>query len=64
MYVFWFDYIKPVHQDRAKLCHMDAGGFVIYIKTEDFYLKIADNVEELFDTKNYTRDDDNPLLIG
>ena len=37
MYVFWFDYIKPVHQDRAKLCHMDAGGFVIYIKTEDFY---------------------------
>ena len=31
MYEFWFDYIKPMHQDRAKLCYMDAGGFVVYI---------------------------------
>ena len=30
MYEFWFDYIKPKYP-------MDAGSFVIHIKTEDFY---------------------------
>ena len=36
MYKFWYDYIKPKYEDRAKLCYMDAYGFVIYIETEDF----------------------------
>ena len=37
MYEFWYDYIKPKYQDRAKLCYMDTDSFVIHIKTEDFY---------------------------
>ena len=37
MYEFWYDYIKPKYQDKAKLCHMDTDSFVIHIKTEDFY---------------------------
>ena len=37
MYEFWYDYIKPKYQDRAKLCYMDTDSFVIYIKTEDFF---------------------------
>ena len=39
MYEFWYDYIKPKYQDRAKLCYMDTDSFVIYIKTEDFFKK-------------------------
>ena len=40
MHEFWYDYIKLKYQDRAKLCYMDTGSFVIYIKTEDFYKDI------------------------
>ena len=42
MYEFWYDYIKPKYQDRAKLCYMNTDKFVIHIKTEDFYEDIAD----------------------
>ena len=41
MYEFWYNYIKPKDQDKAKLCYMDTDSFVIYIKTEDFYKDIA-----------------------
>ena len=46
MQIIWYDYIKPKYQDRAKLCYMDTDSFVIYIKTEDFYEDIAENVEK------------------
>ena len=36
MYNFDYDYIKPKHQDRAKICYMDAASFVIHIITDDF----------------------------
>ena len=38
---------------------MDAGSFIIYIKTEDFYKDIADDVEKWFDTSNYSEDECN-----
>ena len=62
MYEFWYDYIKPKYQDKAKLCYMDTDSFVIHIKTEDFYEDIANDVEEWFDTSNY--DNNRPLPIG
>ena len=46
MFDFWYDYIKPKHRDRAKLFYIDTESFVIYIKTEDFYEDIADDVEK------------------
>ena len=49
---FWYDYIKPKYQDNARLCYIDAGSFIIYIKTEDVYEDIADDVEKRFDTSN------------
>ena len=64
MYEFWYDYIKPKYQDRAKLCYMDTDSFVIHIITEDFYKDIAGDVEEWFDTSNYEEDDKRPLPIG
>ena len=45
MHEFWYDYIKPKYQDKAKLCYMDTDSFVILIKTEDFYEGIANDVK-------------------
>ena len=45
MYEFWCDYIKPKYQINAKLCYIDTNSFIIYIKTEDFYEDIADDVK-------------------
>ena len=64
MYENWHDYIKPKCQDRAKLCYMDTGSNDIHIKTEDFYKDIADEIAKWFDTSNYSKDDNRPLLIG
>ena len=47
MYEFWYDYINPKYQDKAKLCYMDTDSFVIQIKTQDFYKNIANYVEKL-----------------
>ena len=49
MYEFWYDYIKPKYQEKAKLCYMDTDSFIIHIKTEDFYEDIANDVEKWFD---------------
>ena len=62
MYEFWYDYIK--YGNRAKLCYTDADTFIIYIKTEDFFEDISNNVERLFDTSNYNENDKRPLPIG
>ena len=61
MYKFWYNYIKPKYQYKAKLCYTDTGSFVIYIKTEDFYEDIANDVEKQFDTSNC--DNNRPLPI-
>ena len=63
MYEFWYDYIKPKYQDRAKLCYMNTDSFVIYVKTKDFYEDIADDVKKWFDTSTYNEDDKRPLPI-
>ena len=47
MYDFWYDYVKPKYQDKAKLCYMDTDSLIIYIKTEDFYEDIVDDVEKM-----------------
>ena len=64
LYKFWYDYSKPKYGDRAKLCYTDTDSFVIYIKTEDFYKDIADDVERWFDASNYDENDERPLPIG
>ena len=60
MYEFWYGYIKPKHQNDAKLCLMDTDSFTIYIKTKDVYEDIADDVEKRFEISNY--EVDKPLL--
>ena len=64
MYEFWYDYIEPKYQGRAKLCYIDTDSFVIHIKTEDFHEDIANDAEKWFDTSNYTKDDNRLLPVG
>ena len=64
MYEFWYDNIEPKYGDRAKLCYMDADSFVIYIRTEDFFKDISNDVERWFDTFNYDKNNKRPLPIG
>ena len=64
MYEFWYNYIIPKYGDRAKLCYTDTDSFIIYIKTEDFFEDISNDVERWFDTSNYNENDKRPLPIG
>ena len=53
MYEFWYDYVKPKYNEKVKLCYMDTDRFIVYIKTEDIYKDITEDVETRFDTSNY-----------
>ena len=64
MYEFWYDYINPKYGDQGKLCYIDTDSFIIYIKTEDFFEDISNDVERWFDMSNYDKNDKRPLLIG
>ena len=59
MYEFWYYYVKPKYGEKAKLCYMDTDSSIVYIKTNDIYKDIADDVETRLDTSNY--DLDRPL---
>ena len=65
MYEFWCDYVKPKYGIKAKLCYMIC--FLVYIKADDIYRDIAENVETRFDTSNYDLEynsTDRPLPKG
>ena len=64
MYEFWYDYVKPKYNEKAKLCYMDTDSFVISIFTEDFFEDINNDVKRCFDTSNYDKNDKRPLEIG
>ena len=64
MYEFWYDYVKPKYNDKAKLCYMDTDSFVLNIFTEDFFEDINNDVERWFDTSNYDKNDKRPLQTG
>ena len=64
MYEFWYDYVKPKYNVKAKLCYMDTDGSVINIFTEDFFQDINNDIERWFDTSNYDENNKRPLQIG
>ena len=45
MYEFWYDYVKPKYGKKSKFCSMNTGSFILYIKTDDIYKDIAEDVE-------------------
>ena len=62
MHDFWYDYVKPKYGEKAKICYMDTGSFIVYVKTEDIYSDIGKDVETRFDTSNY--ESDRPMPKG
>ena len=64
MYEFRYDHINPKYGHRAKLCYTDTDIFIIYIKTEDFFEHISNDVERWFNTSNYDKNYKRPLPIG
>ena len=53
MYEFWYDYVKPKYDEKAKLCYIDTDSFIVHVKTDDIYKDITGDVEKNFDTSNY-----------
>ena len=53
MHAFLYDYFKPKYDEKAKFCYVDRDSFIVYIKTDDNYKDITENVESRFDTSNY-----------
>ena len=51
-----FGMTKPKYGGKAKLCYMDIDSFIVYIKTDDIYKDIAEDVETRFDISNYELD--------
>ena len=56
VYDFWYNYVKPNYDKRAKLCYMDTDSFIVYIKTDDIYIDIKEGVETRFETPIYELD--------
>ena len=64
VYKFWYDYIKPKYDDKARLCYTDIDSFVMNIKADDFFKDITDDAESRFDTSNFDKNDNKPLPVG
>ena len=62
MYKFWYDYVKPKYGENVKFCYMDTGSFIVYVKTNDIYKDIAEDIETRLDTSNF--EIDRPLPKG
>ena len=57
---FWYDYVKPKYDGRAKCSYMDTDSFIVHVKINDIYKDIADDVEIRFDTSNFESDRHSP----
>ena len=62
MYEFWYDYVNPKYVEKVKLCYMDTDSLYVYIKADDIFKDIAEDVETRFNTSNYELD--KPLSKG
>ena len=52
---FWYDYFKLKYWEKAKLCYMDYC-FIIYIKADQIYKDIAEDIKTRLNTSNYELD--------
>ena len=56
MYHFCHDYVKPKYGEKSKFSFMNTESFIAYIKPNDIYKDIAEDVETRFDNSNYELD--------
>ena len=64
MYKFYYDYLKPMYNDKVKLLYMDTDSFVLHIETEDFFKDIKKDIHNWFDTSKYLKTLNLPLEYG
>ena len=64
MYEFWYDYIKPRYDDKARLCYMDTDSFVINIKTDVFTKILLVMLKDGLIHRIMIKKDNRPLSIG
>ena len=62
MYEFWHDYVKLKYGENAKLCYMDTASFIVYVKTDDIYKDITEDVERRIDTSSFEIDRSLPKI--
>ena len=56
-YEFWYDYVRPKYSEKASLCYMDTEKrLIVYLKADDIYKDIIEDVETRFDTSSYELD--------
>ena len=55
VYDFWSDG-KQKYGEREQLFYMEADSFIVYIKIDDIYKDIPEDVPTRFDTSNYELD--------
>ena len=53
MHEFWHNYVKLKYGEKSKLCNVNIDSFIVYMKTDDIYKDIAEDVETIFDTSNF-----------
>ena len=56
MYEFCYDYLKPKYGEDVKLCYVDTDSSIVYVKTDNIYRDIAEDVGKRFDSSNYEID--------
>ena len=62
VYEFLYGYAKSKYGEKSKFCYTDTDNIIVYIKTDDIYKDIPEDVEKRFDTSNYELD--RPLPQG
>ena len=53
MYEFLCHYVKPKDVENAKLCNMDTDSFTVYVKADDIYKDIAEDVGKISGISNF-----------
>ena len=53
MYEFWYDCVKLKYGEKANMCYMDKDSVIVYIKTNDTYKDIAEDIETRIYTSIY-----------
>ena len=57
LYDFWYDYVKQKYNEKTKLCCMDKDSFIVYVRADNIYKDIVEDIKIRFDTlKNYELD--------
>ena len=46
MFEYWYGYLKPNCGDNVKLCYVDTDNLIVWVKVEDVYIDLAENVEK------------------